>query len=259
MNIVVCVKQVPAPWQVRFDAGAGQVILAGADAITNPFDEYGVEEALRIKEKIGGASKTTALTIGPAPAEKALRSALEVGVDEALHVKDAAFDGADVLATARALALAIKKLGAVHLVICGRQAPDGDTGQVGPTLAAILDWPQVTFVRKIESIAEGGPARVHRLTESGYDVVETTLPAVLTVVKEINEPRLPSLKGKMRAKSASITTWTAKDIGADSVASAIQVMKLSSPRGEVQGEMIAGKPEAQAAALVEKLRGLKLA
>ena len=195
MDIIVCIKQVPDTTDVRIDPMTNTLIREGVQSIINPFDMYAIEEGIQLKERFGG--NVIVVTMGPPQAEAALREAISLGADEGILVSDRAFAGSDTWATSYTLAAAIKKIGGFDLIICGKQASDGDTAQVGPGIAAHLDLPQVTYVKKVENIDEKH-AKVERMTEEGYEVVETPLPCLLTVVKEINEPRLPSLKGMMR-------------------------------------------------------------
>jgi electron transfer flavoprotein beta subunit len=256
MNIVVVLKQVPEIELVRVDEAAGKVALPAGPGIVNPFDEYAIEEALRIKEKLGG--KVTVVSVGTDRTESALRHALSVGVDEAVLVSDPGFDGSDPQAIARILAAAVAKMGSVHLVLAGKQAVDDDSAQVPAALAAFLDWPQILFVRKTETISDT-EAVFQRVTEDGHDTVATALPVVVSVVKEINEPRLPSLKGKMAAKKAPLTKWTAADLGIAPVGvgagSPTKTIKAISPPPRTKGELIQGEtPEEIADKLIEKLR-----
>jgi len=256
MNIVVVIKQVPEIELVRVDEAAGKVTLPSGPGIVNPFDEYAIEEALRIKEKIGG--KVTAVTVGGERAESALRQALSVGVDEAIQVTDPAFEGSDPQAVAQILAAAVRKIGGVHLILAGKQAVDDDCAQVPAALAANLDWPQILFVRKTEQVSET-EAIFQRTTEEGYDTVAAALPAVASVVKEINEPRLPSLKGKMAAKKAPITKWSAGDLGVDlktvGANSRTKTLKATPPPPRKKGEIIEGETSDEIAdKLVKKLR-----
>lgn len=256
MNIVVVIKQVPEIELVRVDENANQVTLPSGPGIVNPFDEYAIEEGLRLKEKAGGS--VTAVTVGSERAQSALRQALSVGVDKAILISDPVFDGSDPQAIAQILAAAIRKIDDVHLVLSGKQAVDDDSAQVPAALAARLDWPQILFVRKTTAISDV-EGTFERTTEDGHDVVKTSLPAVVSVVKEINEPRLPSLKGKMSAKKAPITTWSAADLSLSA-----ETVGLNSPSKQVsavpppprqKGEFIEGEtPEEIADKLFEKLR-----
>jgi electron transfer flavoprotein beta subunit len=202
LNIIACVKQVPGTNEVKINKETNTIIREGVEAIINPFDEYAIEEGIRIKEKLGG--NVTVLSMGIPKVADLLRETIAVGVDSAVLLSDRAFAGADSLATAYALSMGIKKIGNYDLIICGKQATDGDTAQVGPSLAEKLGIPHTTYVRKIEEIKEGF-IRCQRMTEDGYEIIEMPLPAVITVVKEINEPRLPSIKGKLKAKKAEVT------------------------------------------------------
>ncbi len=234
MRIIVCIKQVPDPEEAKMDETKGTVVREGVSLIINPFDLYAVEEALRIKEKTGGEVIT--ISMGPPQTIDALKETIAMGVDSAYLISDRAFAGADTLATSYALSQAIKKIGGYNLIICGKQAIDGDTAQTGPGVAAHLNLPQITFVRKIEEIREDY-IRTERLTEEGYQVIESPLPALLTVVKEINEPRLPTLKGKLRAKKTEIPVFTPDDIEADRGkigldGSPTQVLEIFTPKIE---------------------------
>lgn len=258
MNIIVCVKQVPNTTDVKIDPVTNTLIRDGVESVINPFDAYAIEEAVRLKERFGG--KITVVTMGPPQAENALKEAISLGCDEAVLVSDRKFAGSDTWATSYTLSCAIKKIGAYDVVICGKQASDGDTAQVGPGISTHLDIPQVTYVKKIENISEN-KAKVERMTEEGYDIVETPLPCLLTVVKEINTPRLPSLKGMMRAKSAKISKWTADDIEADPKSigldgSPTRVVKIFTPPPRKGGEMLKGDTGDIAREVVELLKDI---
>lgn len=258
MNIIVCIKQVPETTEVRINPETNTLIRDGVKSIINPFDMYAIEEAIRLKEKFGG--KAIVVTMGPPQADAALREAVSMGIDEGILISDRAFAGGDTWATSYTLSKAIEKInkefGQFDVVLCGKQASDGDTAQVGPGISAFLDVPQVTYVKKIEEIKDG-KAKLERMSEEGYDIVTSPLPAVFTVVKEINTPRLPGIKGMMRAKSAKITSWTAKDIGAETAntglaGSRTSVVKIFTPPVRTGGQMITGEvPE-----VTEKLVGL---
>ncbi|MDR2426601.1 MAG: electron transfer flavoprotein subunit beta/FixA family protein [Endomicrobium sp.] len=255
MNIIVCIKQVPNTTNVQIDAETGRLKREGVESIINPFDEYAIEEGVRLKERIGG--KVIVVTMGPPQAESALREAISRGADEAVLVSGRAFGGADTLATSYALASAIKYVGGYSVIFCGKQATDGDTAQVGPGVAEMLNIPHVAYVKRIEDISDK-TMKVERMMEDGYDIIETTLPVLLTVVKEINTPRIPSLKGKMAAKKAVIKTLDAASIGADIQkiglnGSPTQVMKIFTPPQRKGGEKFNGEAQEVAAAFVKKL------
>ena len=249
MNIIVCIKQVPETTEVKINPETNTLIRQGVASIINPFDMYAIEEALRLKERFGG--KITVLTMGPPQATEALREALSMGIDEAILLSDIAFAGSDTWATSLVLAGAIEKIGNFDLVVCGKQASDGDTAQVGPGTAAHLDLPQATYVRRIDTVHLDTTPKMmvaERLLEEGYELIELSLPAIITVVKEINEPRLPSLKGKMRARKAEIPTWTNSDLNIDESqiglkGSPTQVVKIFTPAQKEGGEIFEGEPE----------------
>lgn len=258
MNIVVCIKQVPDTSEVRINPETNTLIRDGVASIINPYDLHAIEAALQIREQTGG--KVAVITMGPPQAEAALREALSMGVDDAVLLTDRAFAGSDTWATSYTLARAVGKLGA-DIVLCGKQAIDGDTAQVGPEMAEFLNIPHVSYIRKIEEVRPD-MIKVQRLMDEGYDVVESSLPVLLTVVRELNQPRLPSLKGKMAAKKAEITKWTAPDIGADAdkiglQGSPTQVKNIFAPQAKQDRTMIEGSAEVQVDALIRELRGLK--
>ncbi len=190
MHIVVLVKQVPDTSEVKINRETNTLIRDGVPSIINPYDMYAIEEALRLREKHRG--KVTAITMGPPQAAEALKEAVALGVDEVVLLSDRSFAGADTWATSYTLSQGIKKLGDFDLIIAGKQAIDGDTAQVGPETADMLGIPFVAYIKKIEQV-EGKKMVAERLMDEGYDVVETSLPALITVVKEINQPRVPSL------------------------------------------------------------------
>ena len=256
MDVVVLVKQVPEIALVSVDENANKVTLPQGPGTLNPFDEYAVEESLRLREKHGG--KCMVVSMGTDRTESALRDCLALGVDEAYLISDEKFTDSDPQAVAGILASGLKKLGSYDLVIAGKQAIDSDAAQVPGAVAAVLDLPQALFVKKIEAV-DDGKATVCRTTEEGYDLVELTLPALISVVKEINEPRLPSLKGKMAAKKKPITKWNAADLGLDGsnvgAASGTKSIGVAPPPPRPKGEVISGEtPEEIADKLFEKLR-----
>jgi len=255
MNIIVCVKQVPDAKDVRLDPKTNTMAREGVQSIMNPFDRHAVEEGVRLKEKYGGT--VTVVSMGPPQAEAVLREAVSCGADDAVLVSDRAFAGADTWATTYTLGKAVRKIGPFDLIICGKQAIDGDTAQVGPGLARRLQIPYVSYVRRITGF-ENNVLSLHRLMDDGYDVVEIPLPGLLTVVKEINVPRVPSLKGKMKAKSLVIKTLSAADIGAEACniglpGSTTQVVKVFAPEFKGARAMLTGTVDEQVEQLVNKL------
>ena len=253
MNIVVCIKQVPDTTDIKIDPKTNTLIREGVQSIINPFDLYAIEEAVKLKEEHGGT--VTAISMGPPQAESALRESVSLGVDNIILLSDRKFAGADTWATSLTLAGAIKKLGNVDMIFFGQQAIDGDTAQVGPGVAAHLDIEQICFVSKIISI-NGSDIELERLMEDGYDILTTKLPLALSVVKEINSPRLPSLRGKKNARSVELTTWNANDLATDEKliglnGSPTQVVKIFTPQIHKQGEKHE-VPADQAAELIYK-------
>ncbi len=259
MNIIVSIKQVPDTTEVRIDPVTNTLIREGVPTIINPFDENAIEEGLRLRDKHGG--KVTVITMGPPQAADALREALAMGADDAILVSDRRFAGADTLATSYTLSQTIKKIGKFDVLLFGKQAIDGDTAQVGPGVAEHLGIPQVAYVRKIE--INDNTARVERVMEDGYEIIELKLPALFTVVKEINEPRFPSLKGKIMAKKREIPVWTVEDIEADAHSvgldgSPTKVIRTFTPSPRGKGEILQGTVEEQVSELVKRLQELKL-
>jgi len=258
MKIVVCIKQVPDTAEVRINPETNTLIRDGVPSIINPYDLHALEAAIQIRE--GRGATVTALTMGPPQAEEALREAIAIGADEAVLLTDRAFAGSDTWATAYTLSKAAETIG-FDMIICGKQAIDGDTAQVGPEMAEFLNIPHVAYVKKIDSIEEDR-IMVHRLMDEGYDIVESSLPVLLTVVREINEPRLPSLKGKMRAKKAAIKQLTHADINAEESmlglsGSPTQVKNIFAPEVKKDRRMLEGSVEEQVEQLVNELKKLK--
>jgi electron transfer flavoprotein beta subunit len=262
MNILVCIKQVPDTTDVKIDPKTNTLIREGVQSIINPFDAYAIEEAVRLKERFGG--KATVITMGPPQAQDALKEAISLGIDEAIHLSDRAFAGSDTWATSLILSAAIKKIGDFDLIICGKQASDGDTAQVGPGIAAHLDLAQATYVRRIDSVHLDTNPKVmivERLLEEGYELIKIHLPALITVVKEINTPRMPSLKGKMRAQKAAITVWGNKDLGIEEnkiglKGSPTQVVKIFTPPHKEGGKVFTGEPGEVVDALVAEIKDI---
>jgi electron transfer flavoprotein beta subunit len=255
VHYIVCIKQVPNTTEIKIDPTTNTLVREGVDSILNPFDGYAIEEAVRLKEIHGGT--ITAISMGPPQSESTLREAVALGVDEIILLSDRRFAGADTWATSLTLAAAIKKLGSYTLILTGQQAIDGDTAQVGPGIAAHLNIPQTCFVRKIESL-ENCKIVLQRLMEDGYDRVQMNLPGVISVVKEINSPRLPSLRGKRNAKTVELKVWNCDDLGLDDKdtglnGSPTQVMSIFSPHHEKQVEKFEGDPEAAVELVVKRL------
>lgn len=256
MNITVCLKQVPETGDVKIDPGTGTLLREGVKNIINPLDTHALEEGVRLRERCGG--RVTALSMGPPQVEEALREAISLGADEAVLLSDRAFAGADTWATAFTLAAAVRKLEACDLVICGQQTLDGDTGQVGPELAELLGVSFVAGASRVEEITDTR-LRARRMVEDGYEVVEAPLPVLLTVVREINQPRLPSLRGITRSRSAVIPVLAAKDLGLEEsqvglAGSFTRVVDLFSPDKTCQAEVFQGRPEDQVDCLIDRLK-----
>ncbi len=261
MKIVVCIKQVPDTTEVKIDPETKTLVREGVESITNPFDEFAIEEGLLTKEKYGG--EVHVITMGPPQAKEVLKNAYAVGADNVYLISDRAFAGADTWATAYTLSAAIKKIGDFDLIICGKQAIDGDTAQVGPGIATQLNIPQLTYVDKVVEIdPENKRIKVERLLEDGKEVVEASLPALITVVKDINEPRLPSLFGIKKAAKLDIPTWTADDLPVDKdklglKGSPTEVINVFSPEVRGGGEILEGEVPEVVAKLVDKLMDMK--
>lgn len=210
MKFIVCIKQVPDTMEVKIDPQTKRIIREGVPSIINPYDTYAIEEGVRLKERFHG--ETIALTMGPPQAEIALKECISKGIDNVLLLSDKSFAGSDTLATAYTLSQAIRKIEDVTLVICGREALDGSTGQVGPEIAEFLGFPVITYVKEILSI-ENNIIECVRLMEDHYETLKSPLPAVITVIKEINEPRPASLKGLLKSKKTTIPVWTKNGLG----------------------------------------------
>jgi len=258
MRIIVCIKQVPDTAEVRINPETNTLIRDGVPSIINPYDTHAIEAGLQIREKAGG--RVTVLTMGPPQAVEALKEAISMGADEGVLLTDRAFAGSDTWATAYTLAKAIEYIGA-DVILCGKQAIDGDTAQVGPEVAEFLDIPHVAYIRKIDDVTDSRIV-VQRLMDDGYDVVESSLPVLLTVVRELNSPRLPSLKGKMAAKKAVIKKLTAADIRAEEESlglkgSPTQVRNIFAPEVRKDRKMFEGTAEDQVDSLIKELAGLK--
>lgn len=251
MHIVVCMKQVPRDNSVKINSDLS-INAEGIEQIMNLFDEYAVEEALQWNEKVGG--KVTVLSLGPAEWKEQIRRALAMGATDSLLLADPSFAQLDVLGAARVVAAAIKKLGDVDLIICGRNSTDDESGAFGPALARSLGWPQLTYVGKVVSVDDGAKKIVaERHLEEQVETVEAPLPAVVTVVKDLNEPRYPSLLRIKKVAKVEIPVWSAADVGA-SAAAAATISNRVPPPPRPSGELIDGADAAEKARkLVDKL------
>lgn len=267
MKIIACIKQVPNTAEVKIDRETNTLVREGVPSIINPFDLNAIEECLLLKERFGGS--VTVISMGPPQVEAALRDVLSLGVDQAGLLCDRAFAGADTLATSYTLAAGIKKIGAFDLILCGKQAIDGDTAQVGPEIAEWLDIPHMTYVCSINEVSPvgrplgGASITVSRLVEGGYEQASASLPALLTVVREVNEPRLPSFRASLRAKTQPIAVWGANDLDVDPgrigiPGSPTRVSRIFVPQYDRQGQFLAGAPEEQAKTLITALRSAQV-
>lgn len=261
MDILVCVKQVPDSAEIKIDPVTHTLVRTGVPSVINPFDKHAVEAAVQLKEKNGGT--VTVVSMGPKQAEAVLKECISVGADRAILVSDKLFGGSDTYATSYILASAIKKIGHFDLIICGKQATDGDTGQVGPAIAEHLGYVQLTYAANIE--VNGESIIVKREMEDGYEVVESKLPAVCTVVKSINEPRLPTIKSKLASNRAVIETITFADIPdidrkkIGLKGSPTRVKKTDSPPKRADGVKVTGQTGSEAAhQLIEHLLAEKM-
>ncbi len=261
MEIVVCVKQVPDTTEVKIDPVTNTLIRQGVPSIVNPFDKNAIEAALQLKEKHGG--KVTVISMGPPQAKDALKECLAMGADEAILVSDRAFGGADTLATSYTLSAAIRKLSKYDVIICGKQAIDGDTAQVGPELAEHLGIAQVTYVANLS--VDQDSLRVEREHEDGYEIIRAKFPVLISVIKSKEfEPRFPSVRGTMKANRAEIPMWNAADLQADQKKIGLQgsptkVSKIFSPPRRTQGVLIqADSARESVAQLLQKMTEAKI-
>lgn len=268
VHSIVCVKQVPDTSEVSIDRETNTIIREGVPSIINPYDLHGIEAALQLKDKYGG--RVTVLTMGPSQAEAAVKKALAFGADRGILLSDRGFAGADTLATSYIITQAIRKIieqEGADLIFCGKQAIDGDTAQVGPGIASRLDWAQLTYVLEIKDInVEAREIRVSRKLETGKEVVKAKLPALMTVVKDLNEIRYASLPDLINGARAEIEVWGKEDLELDEGKIGLEgsptwVDKIFPPPEREGGEVISGgeeKPAEAAKVLVEKLIGSKV-
>jgi electron transfer flavoprotein beta subunit len=255
MKIVVPVKQVPESGNVTIDGETGTLIRGGLEAVVNPLDLYALEAALRLRERYGGT--VSALSMGPPQAARALKEAAAMGCDEAILVSGREFGGSDTYATSYTLSRAIGGIGGWDLVIAGERATDGDTGQVGPGIAAWLDVPLATYVSTIEGI-EQGYIHVERLVEEGYQRLAVPLPCLLTVVKAVAVPRLPTLRGKLRSRDIPIPVLGAEALELEAgelglAGSPTRVVRISAPNLARRGRILRVQDDSSLRAAVDEL------
>lgn len=258
MKIIVPIKQVPESSNVKMDPETGTVIRAGVETVVNPLDLYALEAALRLKEQHGGT--ITALSMGPPQAIKALKEAVAMGCDEAALISDRKFGGSDTHATSYTLSRGIRSLGAFDIIITGERATDGDTAQVGPGIAAWLDLPLATYVSKIGAF-ERGRLHLERLVEEGYQLLSLPLPCLLTVVKAVATPRLPTLRGKIRSMDLQIPVYTAGNMRLRAeylglAGSPTKVVKIDTPKVTRSGRMVTVQDDISLKAAVDELMDL---
>jgi len=260
LNIVVCIKQVPETTEVDFDEETGRLKREGVAAVINPFDEYAIEEGLKIKETHGGTVKV--LTMGPPWAADALRDAIAMGADEGYLATDRAFAGADTWATSLTLAKTIEHMGDYDLIITGLKTTDGDTGQTGPEMAEHMGIPHVCYVNEVSEIKDG-KVTLKRIMDDGIETLEAPLPLLLSVSKDINQPRLATLRGRLKAKKAEIKEITNTDLGLDPKeigldGSFTRVVKIFEPTTHEAGEVVEGTTDELVEAIFSKLQDCKV-
>lgn len=268
IKIIVCIKQVPGTTEISINPETNTLVREGVETIINPFDTYAIEEGVRIKERIEqepemkDGAEVIAITMGPHQSESILREAISLGADRAILLSDRAFAGADTWATALTLQSAIKKINNWKLIILGKQTLDGDTGQVGPELAQMMHIPFIGYASRITDI-NNNKIIVKRLMEDRYETIQVRLPAVISVGKDINVPRVPSLRGKLKAKNEQIPVWDKNELGLDESKTGLsgsytQVIKIFTPKHQYETEMFGGSPEEQVDKLYNKLNELNV-
>ncbi|MCK4283614.1 MAG: electron transfer flavoprotein subunit beta/FixA family protein [Candidatus Brocadiae bacterium] len=240
MNIVVCIKQVPETGNVRMDEETGTMVREGVESIVNPLDLYAIEAAIRLKQEHDG--RITVVSMGPPSAEKAVREAISMGCEAGVLVTGREFAGSDTHATSYCISRAVQKLSPCDLVLMGVRATDGETGQVGPGVAAFLGMPLCTYASRIGPV-DGESITIERLVETGYETLRLPFPCVVTVGKEIGHPRLSTLRGKQRARRAEVLTWGADDLGVEPdllglKGSPTRVVKIARPKVNRSGRML---------------------
>ena len=256
LKIVVLIKQVPNVAEVRINPETGTLVREGVPSIINPNDRNALEEALRLRDECGG--KVSAVTMGPSQAKEILREALNMGVDQAILISDRAFAGADTSSTSNVLGSVINKLAEYDLILCGLEAIDGMTAQVGPQVAELLDIPQITYVRAIK--VNEHKVIATKVVDEGYQIVESTLPVLIAVTRDINKPRIPSMECILDSCLKEVTVWNANDVGLKTEETGLKgsatrikktmVMQVKSAHVDIIDE----KPDKAAALLIEKLK-----
>lgn len=267
IKIIVCIKQVPGTTEIKINPETNTLVRDGIETVVNPFDTYAIEEAVRIKERLQESDENKeveviAMTMGPPQAEAILREAISVGADKAVLISDRAFAGADTWATALTLKHAIEKIDDWRIILLGKQTLDGDTGQVGPELAQMFNIPFIGYASAIKEI-DNRKIVVKRLMEDRYENLEVKLPAVISVGKDINVPRIPSIRGKLKAKKEEIPKWDAKKLEIDQnltglAGSYTKVVKIFTPKHTYEVKMIEGEPDEQVEELFSKLKDLNV-
>jgi electron transfer flavoprotein beta subunit len=268
IKIIICIKQVPGTTEIRINPETNTLIREGVETVINPFDTYAIEEGIRLKERlyqgpeIKEEIEVIAITMGPHQSESILREAISLGADKAILLSDRAFAGADTWATALTLQNAIKKIEDWRLIILGKQTLDGDTGQVGPELAQMVHIPFIGYASSIVEINRN-KMTVKRLMEDRYETIEVRLPAAISVGKDINIPRVPSLRGKLKAKNEQIPVWgknelALKDETIGLSGSYTQVIKIFTPRHHYEVKMLEGTPDEQVDELYNKFKELNI-
>jgi electron transfer flavoprotein beta subunit len=255
LNIIIPIKQVPETSNVKMDEKTGTMIREGIQSIVNPMDLYAIETGIALKEKMGG--KITVITMGPRSAAQSLKEAIAMGCDEGILISGSEFAGSDTWATSYVLSEAIKKIVNYDLILTGERATDGETGHVGPGIASFLDIPLATYTSRIIQVYPDFII-VERLVEEGYETLKLALPALLTVTKEISYPRLPTLRGKQRARRTQIPDWSKETLGlVDSdiglKGSPTRVIKLHVPKVTRQGTLLNAQDEESIERAVDQL------
>ncbi len=258
-KIIVCIKQVPDTQEIKIDPETGTLIREGVPSILNPFDEYALNLAIEIRDRFRNNSEVVALSMGPSQAAEALRKCLAIGADSAILLSDRAFAGADTYATSYTLAKAIKKLGPASLILCGYEALDGNTAQVGPETARLLGLPAICYVERVEAL-DGGEITCKRESEEGYELLKSPVPALITCMTTSSfEPKLPGVREIMAARRKKLEVWSLEDLGGSKDeyglrGSLTRVTKTYTPDIKRKGVRFEGKEGVKE--LISALRGI---